>query len=291
MKVLFVVTFLIALCNADNVSEEEFKKWKMKFDKSYTSVEEENKHKENWFDNLKLVRDHNRLADQGIKSYRLDMNYFADMTGALEGQTYKKTGKLVPLSKQQLVDCSTKNSGCNGGLMNLAFEYVKENKGINTEESYPYEAKNGSCRYNPNTVGATCDGYMDINSGDEYALKEAVATIGPISVAIDASNKSFKLYASGIYDEPYCSSSKLNHGVLVVGYGTDDGKDYWLVKNSWGLNWGDKGYIKMYRNKDNQCGIASQASYPLVYNKTQRVHCEACSVIFILGCLLLGFFY
>ncbi|XP_060735071.1 cathepsin L-like isoform X2 [Tachysurus vachellii] len=290
MKVLFVVTFLIALCNADNVSEEEFQKWKMKFDKSYTSVEEENKHKENWFENLKLIRDHNRLADQGIKSYRLDMNYFADMTGALEGQTYKKTGKLVPLSKQQLVDCSTKNSGCNGGSRNLAFEYVKEN-GINTEESYPYEAKDGSCRYNPDTVGATCDGYMDINSGDENALKEAVATIGPISVAIDSSHMSFHLYESGIYDEPYCSSSKLSHGVLVVGYGTDDGKDYWLVKNSYGLNWGDKGYIKMYRNKDNQCGIATRASYPLVYNKTQRIQCEACSIIFILGCLLLGFFY
>ncbi|XP_060735500.1 digestive cysteine proteinase 2-like [Tachysurus vachellii] len=151
---------------------------------------------------------------------------------------YKKTGKLVPLSKQQLLDCSTENRGCLGGLMNLAFDYVKEN-GISTEESYPYEAKKGSCRYNPYTVEATCDGYININSGDEYALKEAVATIGPISVAIDARHTSFNNYKSGIYIEPNCSSTTLNHAVLVVGYGTENGKDYWLVKNSWGLNFGD----------------------------------------------------
>ncbi|KAG7328573.1 hypothetical protein KOW79_008517 [Hemibagrus wyckioides] len=344
----------MALANADSVrkEEQEFQNWKLKFGKNYMSKEEESKHKMIWMENHKLVLEHNKLAHQGIKSFRLGMNYFADMgnqefesiykgclisskkhndatfskhirggamaktvdwrekgfvtpvehqlncgscwafsaTGALEGQAFKNTGKLVSLSKQQLVDCSEQNYGCEGGWMDRAFEYVKKNKGIDTEKSYPYEAMNKSCRYNPDNVGATCNGYVNINSEDETALQEAVATIGPISVAVDTNHTSFHQYESGIYDEPDCSSTVMNHAVLVVGYGTEDGKDYWLVKNSWGADWGEEGYIRMSRNKDNQCGIATAASYPLV-NKTLRVQCEAYSTIFVLGCLLLGLFY
>ncbi|XP_035467019.2 cathepsin L.1 [Scophthalmus maximus] len=187
-------------------------------------------------------------------------------TGSLEGQNFRKTGKLVSLSEQQLVDCSGDfgNMGCGGGLMDSAFQYIKANGGIDTEDSYPYEAEDGKCRYNPATVGAKCSGYVDIKQGDEDALQEAVASIGPVSVAIDAAHESFQFYESGVYNEPECSSSELDHGVLAVGYGTEDGHDYWLVKNSWGLQWGDRGFIKMTRNKHNQCGIATASSYPLV---------------------------
>jgi len=188
-------------------------------------------------------------------------------TGALEGQHFRASGKLVSLSEHNLVDCSTKygNMGCNGGLMDQAFQYIKDNNGIDTEDSYPYHAVDQQCKFDPANVGATDSGYVDVKSKDENALKEAIGTLGPVSVAIDASHASFQFYSHGIYHEAMCSETRLDHGVLGVGYGSDgSGKDYWIVKNSWSTKWGDKGYIRMARNKRNNCGIATAASYPTV---------------------------
>lgn len=184
----------------------------------------------------------------------------------IEGQHALKTGKLVSLSEQNLVDCSGTegNMGCEGGLMDQAFQYVKDNKGIDTEASYPYKAVDEQCEYKAASEGSRLTGSTDIQTGSESALQSAVASVGPISVAIDASSMSFQFYSSGVYDDTECGNQRenLDHGVTAVGYGTQSGKDYWLVKNSWDTTWGQKGYIFMSRNKDNQCGIATMASYP-----------------------------
>ncbi|XP_076610426.1 cathepsin S-like isoform X1 [Chaetodon auriga] len=185
--------------------------------------------------------------------------------GALEGQLKKSTGALISLSPQNLVDCSQKygNHGCNGGFMTNAFQYIIQNQGIDSDAAYPYIARRGQCKYNPKYRAANCSGYAFLPEGDEIALKEALSNIGPISVAIDASRPKFVFYRHGVYRDHTCTH-KVNHGVLVVGYGTERGYDYWLVKNSWGANYGDEGYIKMARNRHNQCGIALYACFPFM---------------------------
>ncbi|CAH1391324.1 unnamed protein product [Nezara viridula] len=187
-------------------------------------------------------------------------------TGALEGQHFRKTGELVSLSEQNLVDCSSMygNNGCQGGLMVDAFKYIAENGGIDTEDSYPYEGRDGMCRFRKSAVGAVDSGAIELPGDDEEALKSAIATIGPVSVAIDAGQDSFRFYKSGVYEDSNCSPAGLDHGVLAVGYGSEDGQDFWLVKNSWNTGWGEEGYIRIARNKGNMCGIASMASFPKV---------------------------
>jgi len=183
-------------------------------------------------------------------------------TGSVEGAHAIKTGKLVSLSEQQLVDCSSAegNQGCNGGLMDQGFEFIIKNKGITTEAAYPYTAQDGTCRSGM-TAAATISKYVDVQEGSETALMAAL-NIGPVSIAIEADQQCFQFYSGGILSDPSCGT-QLDHGVLLVGYGTENGKDFWIVKNSWGASWGEGGYIRLIRGK-NECGLTQMASYPVV---------------------------
>ncbi|KAI4901396.1 hypothetical protein NFI96_009128 [Prochilodus magdalenae] len=184
--------------------------------------------------------------------------------GALEGQMKKKTGRLVPLSPQNLVDCSVivGNHGCKGGYLSKSFIYVIRNKGIDSDSFYPYEHREGTCRYAVKGKAGYCSSFQ-VLPRNERLMMEAVATVGPISVGINARLASFHRYRSGIYDDPSCDSRLVNHAVLVVGYGRDKGQDYWLIKNSWGTAWGERGFIRMARNR-NRCGIANFPIFPTV---------------------------
>jgi len=148
--------------------------------------------------------------------------------------------------------------GCNGGLMDYGFQYIITNKGITTEAAYPYTAMDGTCKKGQ-TVAATITSFKDVPAGDENSLLAAVAK-QPVSIAIEADQAAFQLYSKGVFTA--ACGQNLDHGVLAVGYGTDAGTDYWIVKNSWGAAWGEAGYIRLVRGK-NQCGLANAASYPV----------------------------
>ncbi|GMI82559.1 xylem bark cysteine peptidase 3 [Hibiscus trionum] len=186
-------------------------------------------------------------------------------TGAIEGVNKIVTGSLVSLSEQELVDCDkTYNTGCEGGLMDYAYKFVIDNHGIDTEEDYPYQGRQKTCNKDKmKRRMVTIDDYADVPMNNGNQLLQAVAT-QPVSVGICGSERAFQLYSKGIFTGP-CSTS-LDHAVLIVGYGSENGLDYWIVKNSWGSTWGMDGYIHMIRNSDNSegvCGINMLASYPI----------------------------
>ena len=187
---------------------------------------------------------------------------------------------VVPLSEQNLIDCVKNDTtindkcclGCKGGMMDNAFDYIIKNQNgfVDTEDSYPYLGHDGNCKFSKKSSGPRIIDWVDIPSGDEYSLEDAVANVGPVSVTVDASDE-WQFYSNGILIPQRffgCSSRKANanHGVVIVGYGSENGFNYWIIRNSWGTNWGESGYLKLIRGR-NACGIANSASYPIVEDK------------------------
>ncbi|KAM0944015.1 putative chymopapain protein [Dioscorea sansibarensis] len=192
---------------------------------------------------------------------------------AVEGINQITTQTLVSLSEQQLVSCDTKgdvDAGCSGGLMDNAFEYIVSN-GLTTEESYPYTGRDDTC--NKFTSVVKIDGYEDVPTSNETALLNAVAN-QPVSVAVSADSVPFMLYSHGILDAGDCGAvqneNQLDHAITAVGYGVENGTKYWLLKNSWGADWGEVGYVKFERDgkyKEGTCGLALDASYPIMHGQ------------------------
>ncbi|XP_028791793.1 vignain-like [Neltuma alba] len=190
---------------------------------------------------------------------------------AVEGINQIKTKKLISLSEQELVDCDTEqNEGCNGGLMEYAYEFIKRIGGLTTESNYPYKAEDETCDVSKEKHPAvSIDGYENVPQNDEHSLLKAAAN-QPVSVAIDAGGSDFQFYSEGVFTGD--CGKQLNHGVAIVGYGTTiDGTKYWIVKNSWGSEWGEQGYIRMQRaisEEEGLCGIAMEPSYPIKNSST-----------------------
>jgi cathepsin F len=183
-------------------------------------------------------------------------------TGDVEGTHFLATGKLVSLSEQDLVDCDHNgDQGCNGGLPTQAMQSIITAGGIEAESDYPYEGRDGTCTFAKSKVAVQISNYTCLPQ-DEAQIAAYIEKNGPVSIGINANTLQF--YMGGIADpfDVLCSPKHLDHGVLIVGFGTENDKPYWIVKNSWGSGWGEKGYFRIIRNK-NKCGVANMVSHSI----------------------------
>ncbi|KAL3274653.1 hypothetical protein HHI36_016033 [Cryptolaemus montrouzieri] len=183
--------------------------------------------------------------------------------GSLEAQLYLRKGKDIALSEQNLIDCSWEegNEGCTSGTRAKAYEYIYKH-GLQSERDYPYEAKVGKCRFKRRKSVVSISGYVRIRSIETHLIA-AVASMGPVSIAFH-STKRFSSYKSGILEINNCKKFPLNHAAVVVGYGRENGKDYYIIKNSWGRKWGEQGYFRLGNRGSNPCGVAERPFFPKV---------------------------
>uniref|UniRef100_A0A8C2YDL6 Cathepsin S n=1 Tax=Coturnix japonica TaxID=93934 RepID=A0A8C2YDL6_COTJA len=283
--VAVLLSLLAVMGHPDPTLDWHWQLWKKTHGKQYRHQAEEGQRRVTWEKNLRLVMLHNLEHSMGLHSYQLGMNHMADMSS--EDVAALLTGLRVPYGHRQTSRYRQRGAapdamdwrekGCvtevknqvgqikaNNGVVKVkGLKHLKVSSSPGGFHPFLLFPQNGTCQYNVSTRAATCSKYVELPYADEAALKDAVANVGPISVAIDAAQPTFFLYRSGVYDDPLCTQ-EVNHGVLVVGYGTLNEKDFWLVKNSWGERFGDGGYIRMARNHSNHCGIASYASYPQI---------------------------
>lgn len=257
------VTYRLGLNKFADMTPEEFQKRlgfkKLSNNKNVQFLDVPNADSVNWVTAGKV----NPVKDQG----QCGSCWAFSAVGSIESHYAIEHGKLLSLSEQQLVDCTVTpdgNQGCNGGDMDLAFQYVEKSP-LESESQYPYEAVDDTCRYSAKQGLVTVESYVDVAPNNPDQLKAAIAK-GPVSVAIEADQFVFQFYDGGVLNDEGCGT-ELDHGVVAVGYGVENGQEYFLVRNSWGASWGENGYIKI-ANDGKQgspgiCGIASQPTYPI----------------------------
>ncbi|CAH1644658.1 unnamed protein product [Spodoptera littoralis] len=183
--------------------------------------------------------------------------YAFSAAGAVEGQYAIKHGQLIEFSEQQTVDCDKESLGCGGGLMTSAFSAMINAGGLETESDYPYIGKEQSCQFQAGKAAVRLTGCTNYHLSSQERLKELVATVGPISIAVQA--ESFLTYTGGIMEDNLCNEGEVNHAILLVGYGTENGQPYWIAKNSWDTTFGESGYIRFPRGDNyHSCGVMNQ---------------------------------
>jgi hypothetical protein len=313
---LFLIGFVISSVSA--VYETEWKVYKSKYKKNYSDFDDA-AHFENFLENIKLVADHNLLADLGLKSFRLKANQFADSSfseynainmrlpesrnaskthrpledpplafdwrdrgivgpvwdqgatnissvyaavGGVEAQYAKKMNLFMPLSPQQLIDCSNPQPS---DSPQQVYANIMAMPGLESIYGYPSEPAKGPCAYDPSKVKANLSGFSSSLAGNEDELLSRLYNDGPYTVMIDGRDPVFALYVNGVYTTANCATDEPNHSLLLVGYGVDDlsGLPFWTFKNSWGAKYGENGYIRIVRGK-NMCGIAQHPSVPIL---------------------------
>ncbi|XP_065221429.1 uncharacterized protein LOC135846327 [Planococcus citri] len=250
-------TYELGINKFSDLADEEFAKLYLSTFETNRNISKESPNQDSFFEDSPEYKNWVKegkvtsIKDQG----QCGSCWAFAVVATVESHVAIKTGKLEDLSPQHLVDCDRESYGCNGGYLSSAFSYVRR-RGIATEESYPYHAEKNTCQ--SKRRGARITGYKLVPS-NERKIKQIVSTIGPVTVAIDCGNQ-INQYQSGIF-APESGYSRGGHAVMIVGYGTESGTDYWLVKNSWSKSWGMDGYFKIIRNQ-NACGITDEVYYP-----------------------------
>ncbi|KAK5639340.1 hypothetical protein RI129_011832 [Pyrocoelia pectoralis] len=262
--------------------------FKRSFNKTYVGYHEERRRKA-WEENIQRIVDHNKEAKnpeivgdfyemthhlpeefdwrkQGFSTPIYNQKdcgscYAFSIALALQAQIFRQTKQLVPLSAQQLIDCSvsTGNYGCGGGSLRNTLRYLDQSGGLMTYKDYPYIAKQTRCQFERNRALVNLSSWAILPTRNERAMEVAINKVGPVAASINASPHTFQLYHSGVYDDPFCSPNTVNHAMLVVGYT----KDAWILKNWWGNRWGEEGYMRL-RKGNNRCGVANFVAYGIV---------------------------